>query len=665
MTLSIGKQIQQAVESDDAYSHFKYFEPWDVGFRSEEIFKLAEEDDVDLFADDYIATGNIAPHPFQSGFLFSCKKIRALIGPSQGGKSYPALIEIGIMCSGELPISLQHNKGADTGIKRMVNKLNVRRWGRFDKETGEFIDHDTDVPDDGTWDCGNIIGAGKYPKEKIIPKRIVDEKVERTIWIGTTKKALDEAWWPKLTGGNIFPEKFIDRSKGNKGTIQSDGQHIINLINDVRLSIISYESGFRSFEAVTVWACFFDEESVKQDCWTAAFKHCKYLATQMTPYNQMTYTRDILFRPSAMVDVFHAVAYDSPYLDRADIDYSRENDPEHEIKARIWAEHSSEMKAPYYRQDKLRSWIDQIKKDGVEYPRAVFVPSEDYFGIKKVSHSSLPGLMNVSASMYPVEADDSGGKTDAGHNIAWTIFEDLRQDCAYYIIVDSANGADVPEDALDFQAAIVFRPPIHKDELYPVPVAEIESTSRPEVFAKTIGPALLYYNIATLGAESSNRGAGNGMFYSEMREYPYWIEKTYMKSGTNKFSTNKGIDNHVGTRKLFFDEIEKVFGSFTVDEFPPIPSIGILEQAKECVKVVKNGNIRPDHPSGKTNDLLLAYGIGLFTWKHFSEQIKCRRKKKENLAKAPRDSVIGLLEARRASEYKADQHFPSNIGARR
>lgn len=666
MSSSIGTKLKSAVSKDKAYTVFKYFEPWNVDKRSREVEELAKADGVDMYAADYINTGNIAPHPFQSGFLFSTKKIRALIGPTQGGKSIPAIIEIGIMCSGELPISLQYDKGVDTGVRRLITTENIRRWGRYDSETGKLIDHDVYAERNGSWNCGNIIGAGKYPKEKIIPDRIIDEGIERTIWVGTKKKALDEAWWPKLTKKNnvLFPEKFIDRTKGNNGTLQSNGQHIIYLTRDIRLSLISYESDFGSFEAVKVWACYFDEEAVDKRAFVAALSHCKYFATQMTPYNGLTYTRDAFFTPDPEVDVFHATAYDSPYITDEDIRLYRSKYPEHELIARIWGEHTSESKAPYFRQDKLKAWTKRIKEDGEHGYKVIFEPDRDYDGVKARRGSSLPGLIDICSKMIPV-CDDNACKNSAGHNIAWTIYEEIDDRWPYFIVCDNANGADIPEDALDFQAAVVMRPPVLNGEIFPKVIAEFETTSTPDIFAQSIGLALNYYNFALLCAEAPRIGAANGMFFSEMREYPYWFVRSIQRNNTTRYITQQGVDTNVGTRKLFFDEIEKVFNSYSLDDDSPVCSMRILQMAQECQKIVKGGRIKPDHPRNKPNDLLFTYGIGLWVWKNFVEQIKCRRKKKEGLEIAPRDSVISLLE-RSKNVKKSDNCFPkSHRGSRR
>ena len=662
MSKTVGQLLQQQMEDDEAYSFYKYFEPWDVGERNDEVYRLAEKDGVDLYHEDYIKTKNVGPHPFQSGYLMSSKPVRVNLGPTQGGKSVTAMIEIGCMCSGEFPISMQYDKGVDTGVKRIVNEMNIRRWGRRDAVTGQLIDYDLDVERDGSWDCGTIIGAGKYPKEKVIPDTITEETTEKVIWIGTTRRALEESWWPKMTKGQMLPEKFIDRTKGNKGTNQSDGNHVIHLKRNIRLSIISYESGYDKFEAVKVWACFFDEEARDREAVTAALSHCKYFAVQMTPYNGMTYTKDLFFKSDPNIDLFHATAYDSPYITKEDIDLYRATFPDHQIAARIWGEHTTESQMPYYSANKTRSWIKQISTEPTSL-RATFMPSEDYHGVKRPHGSNMPALMDIEAKCEIIGEDE--GKDDRGHNVAWTIYEDLMPGAAYCIVSDAANGADIPEDAGDFQAAVVLRKPKLKGEDTPIVVAEIETTVTPDRFAQLVGVALRYYGNALLCAESPRAGSANGMFFSEMREYPYWFMRSVPKKSTNKFLTQQGFDTNAATRKGIFDEIEKVFGQYTEAEMPTIPSRRILQMAAECTRVIKNGKIKPDHPRNKPNDLLVCYGIGLVVFKTWPEQIRCRVKSEKTVAKYPKDCVISLLTAKRKKESCVDPHFPCSTGGRR
>src|SRR6056297_1279470 len=101
MNKTIGQRLQARVETDSAETLYSHFEPWDVEERPDWVMEQAVKDDVDLYRNDYVKTNNIAPHPFQTGFLLSTHKTRASVAGSRTGKSYPIFIEIGCMCSGE------------------------------------------------------------------------------------------------------------------------------------------------------------------------------------------------------------------------------------------------------------------------------------------------------------------------------------------------------------------------------------------------------------------------------------------------------------------------------------------------------------------------------------------------------------------------------------
>ena len=573
--------------------------------------------------------------------------------------SIQALIEIGCICSGEFPISMQYDKGVDTGVKRIISGQNIRRWGRRSVKTKRLIDYNADAEKDGTWDCGTIIGAGKFPKEKCVPGDLTNEKEERVIWIGTTQRALTEAWWPKLVeeGQRIFPKKFIDASKGNAGVNRVD--NIIHLINDIRLSMITYEQGHHKFESITTWACYFDEEPKDQRCVSAAIGHCKYFSLIMTPLHGITYTRDIFFRkPSPNKRTYHATAYDSPYLTRETIDENRSQYPDYEIGARFWALHTAAAQRPYYNRRKLQMWLSKMAgfKNGY---RAEINPDRPYFGVIKKPHiSALPGLMDIGTVLVPI--DDSAPVKDC----EWMVYEDLQKDGAYLIIADNANGADLPEDAGDFGSALVLRAPKpERGEARPVLVAEMSSKSTPEIFASHVGLSLNYYNFATLAGEAASRGAANGMFFSELRDYPFWYTRTVKKQASRKDVTQKGFDMNSGTRKPIFDEIEAWFSDFDEDDDPMIPSETILTMASECLKVIKNGNMRPDHPAGKNNDMLVCFGMGIYIFKIFPEQMKCRRSaRKENVDSGSKMFVKRMLEAANISKQRKASGFPMCVG---
>jgi len=663
---SIGQQLNAKIKGDNAATLYSHFEPWDVEERCDEIMEQAVKDDIDLFRDDYVKTNNIAPHPFQSGFILSTHKTRASVAGSRTGKSYPIFIEIGCMCSGEFPIALQYNKGVDTGVKRTPSYLNVQRWGRRDTATGVIIDYNTSYPDDGSWDCGTIIGAGKYPKEKVIPDDLDGLKEDRTIWVGTTATALAESWWPKLTedGARVLPEKFIDKTKGNNGANSSTS--VIYLKNDIRLSIISYESGHRKFEAITAWACFFDEEPPDRRCVSAAQSHCKYFSLTMTPLLGMSYTKDLIFKkqhPSKIV--FQANTYDSPYVSEVEIDQWRSDFPEDEIGARVWGDHTAEAKTPYYVKRKIKGWINQFF-DMEQGFTAVFQPSEPCFGLYRRRETNLPGIMDVTISLVPVEYDEDDPEKPPS---VWRIYEDRKEGGAYFMPADCANGADLPEDVGDMETALVLRFPIADlGETKPVIVAELVTTVPPDQFAIETAYVLNYYNFALLCGESNARGAANGMFYSEMKTYKYWYMHMSRNQRSKKLLEKKGFDTNTATRKPLFDELTAWFSDYEADEYPDIPSEAILTMAMECIRTIQNGKVRPDHPKGKNNDLLVCFGIGLWIFKTFPEQIKCRREKKEaTVDQSDRKMVRRMLQAagKLPKSGESSGFFPKHKGRTR
>ena len=129
------------------YCDFDLFEPFDAAPRAPWLMDLAKKYEVEL---------DPAGAPFQIGLLFDCTRTPGYTltnAGSQTGKSRAHLIETIIMTTGRVPVSMRYDKGVDTGVPRKVTPENIERFGL--------------LPDGS---CGNIIGVGKYPLEKIPPK---------------------------------------------------------------------------------------------------------------------------------------------------------------------------------------------------------------------------------------------------------------------------------------------------------------------------------------------------------------------------------------------------------------------------------------------------------------------------------------------------------------
>jgi len=613
--ISIAEFLEQKTSGVYPIHPFWYFEPWDVARRPEWVMKLAEQDGVDLHNEDFARHIGNAPHPFQSGFILSTARFRGSIAATQVGKSHPVFIEIGIMVSGQKPISLSFDKGVDTGVARIVSRENVIRYGRFDVRSGKFLDHDLTKEPSEEWNCGNIIGAGVYPDSKIAPAGAV-------IWVGTTNRALTELWWPKLSQGSasLIPEEFIDRKVGVNGYIKSE--YTIAFHRDIRLPIISYESGFRKFESINTWATFFDEEPPDQQCVTAAVNHTDRFAVVETPYMGITYTKKLMFPNSKSDDheVFHATAYDSPYLTPDVIAHRRTMMPVWEIIARIWGVHTEPRGKPFYDRSKINAWINRFR---LPFQLFKFCPTEAYYGIKKlIPDSEHKSLMEVSVSRTV--------ETVENRQDVWRVYEERKEGYAYYLMADSAEGAELPEEAGDVLAALVMRKPIDQSrEEKPKIVASLRSTLPTQAFARVCSYALRYYWNALLCAEGPTRGSFNALFFAELKDYPYWFKQMSLRDSTRKVREVFGFDTNQATRGAIFEGIRDWLADYDENEYPEIPDEPLLIELAGCVVVYKQGKPRPDHDRKGSLDTTLCFGQGIYIYKHYADQIKQRTQTEE------------------------------------
>jgi len=496
LAIFLDKKFSGEIEGN---SDFYYFEPFAVKKRPEWVIAQMKRDGVDLYTDEFVDANLTDPHSFQDGYLLSAAPMRTLLAGSRVGKTITALIELAIMVSGEKPISLRFEKGVKTGFKRKITKENIIRFGRFNSNTGDFIDHDFNAIEidggKGEWDCGHIVGAGVYPDEKI-------PKPGETIWIGTTQRALTEQWWRRFEDDQegMFPREFIDRKRGYNGYMKSE--NVVFGIRNIRIAMISYESGFRKFEAAGresygIHAVVFDEESPDQACVTAAINRCKYFSMVMTPYLGMTYTRQLVFdkkRNRTKNKVWHACLYDSPYFDLETINHRRSLMPPHEIGARVWGLHTELKGKPYFDRMKVTNWIRKFK---APYELVKFRPFEEFDGMRSRPDRDKPGLMDVEILL------EKKIKEENQQNV-WRMYEDVKEDMAYFVMADSAEGSDVPIEAGDVLAAMIMRPPTG-EEKFPQIVATLRSTLKTVNFAWVVGYATRYYNNALLCAEGPTR----------------------------------------------------------------------------------------------------------------------------------------------------------------
>jgi hypothetical protein len=561
----------------------------------------AAEDDVDLNTPENVKMYGTDPHPFQTGFMTDHSTIDVLFAGNRVGKSYCAIVDMIIKATGELPYAYRYPKGFKTDVKRNINEGNITRWGRWDVETGKFLDYDTEAEEDGTWDCGFVTGCGVYPSDLVIKSNTNKPK---TIWVCTKKQAWDEMWWPKFK--EIIPVYMLDTSKGVGGF--SEKKRHVYLNGGFEIHGLTYDQGAMSFEAVEVPYLFMDEEA-PMAVYAAALMHCTKMRIMETPYKGVTWTYDMLLLRSldenSSIKVFHATQYDSPYVTRQWINERKGNIKRWEVKARVYGIHSDQAGRPYY-EDKLpqlRRWSTNM----VNKARYVeFVPT--------VAEDSYRDLCSHRMGVKAALQDNERG--------VWNIYEDPDPQTAYWLSADTAEGSEEDEQAAaDRNSGLIWRAP-HDGEspLFPVIVAACRSTDTTINFARSCVYAAIHYNNALLAPEV--RGETGGVFKTEIREYPYIYRMTVTNNKTNKPSKKIGYITSTGTRQQIFDLIDDFLGEYDKEENSRIPYLPLIKEIMACL-VGKKG--RPDHPRNGTTDSMVAMGVGIYVFQIDNHQIKNNR----------------------------------------
>lgn len=595
--------INTHASGDAARLHdFYLYEPWDVTKRPDWVLELAREDGVDLHGGDIGRVCGPDPHPFQCGYHMSIKQLRSVIAGSKVGKSWCTLCEDIICLTGEIPFSMRHDKGVLTGVKRKITPANVRRWGRW--RDGSLLDFDDTAQIDDTWDCGEIVGVGRFPQSKIL-------NPGEEVWLGTTLKGLQSYWQLKMDPQEhacLIPPYFFDTTRLRNGVERVQGTlSVLHLSRNTRLRIITYETGYNRFEAgQETRRITLDEEPTDRRIFAAAVQRAEFISISMTPYNGITYTRDHVFpaRRNKDTDTFHACQYDSPYRSHQETTTKRRLLQDYERAARVWGVYSEQRGRPYYDRSKINSWIQRFQQP---CSRAIFTAAQKYFGVlKKPEVTDLPGLMDVNVVRLSVDPSEPGD--------SWKIYEDPQEGVAYLLCCDTSAGEENESEQLDVSAAIIARAGVDR----PVIVASFR-TKRPVIeFAESTLMACRYYNNAVLAAESGKRGATNATYYNETKDWPYWFHMAVTNDQSRRLKSIPGFDTNSKTRDMIFSLIREHLDAFHADQYPEIPDEDLLRELAACV-VGKSG--RPDHTSDGTLDSAVAFGILLYIWKYAREQI--------------------------------------------
>lgn len=589
---------------------FYAFEPWDVKEREQWLLDLAVEDGVDLRDPDFVRHVMTDPHPFQGGYFHSTAFFRVLFAGSRCGKSICAEQEVIMQLTGELPIAFRHENGEKTGVKRPITEDNILRWGRFDAKSGEFIDHNTAMLHKGSrreWDCGEIIGVGHYPEQKI-------GGPGSEAWIGTYRRACHERWWPVFTDKHklVIPPHLIDKSKGVDGVEKV--MNVIHLVNGAKITFITYEAGFERFEAHQVFSVILDEEPPDPAIVQTCMMRCKWMSLVETPYQGLTYTKDLFFPSKVTRDkqVFHATLFDCPYRTKAELKRMRQDMPIHERAARLWGVHALTQGTPYYETHtkKIMTWY---QKYDIPHLKGRILPKELYGALTRAgSGGGLPCIMDVEFDLETLNKDNMVD--------TWRIYSKPEAGRAYLLTADPAVGAAKPEECRDKSAALVFRWPNYQaGDDRPRIVAAIQATQEVQFFAKTVAAALRYYNNATLAAEAMRCGSANAILCMTLADWPYWYYQMVVQDSTRKQRKVPGFDNNPATREAIFRLIGGWLAAYEEDQFPEIPDKELLRELAGCV-LDKHGKV--DHPYGGSLDLGVCFGIGLYVFESSPEQVR-------------------------------------------
>lgn len=627
----LSKKIDE-YSANSRNSAYHQFEPWDrdEGL-SPELIELAREDGVDFTSPQIVQMfGDVSkPSLFQTGILTCPSRISITCASTQSGKSYPELIRLGCIISGEFPYSMRYDKGVDTGIPREINRENVQRFGRRDAVTGAIIDYNwwddkaKRKPiqlDPQSWNCGNIVGAGKFPVELVAPEGC-------KIWVGTTRKAYTEMWKPKtdiyVPENCIIPRHFIDATRGNRG--YSAINDMIHWCRGITMSFITYESGSTKFEAARLHRIVFDEEPPKREIFDAAMPRAETVAVITTPYRGITWLKGIIDKDmgkEGYKSIFHCTSYDSPYLDKDEIEQNRMLAPPHERASRIWGIPVTQNKAtPVFNSLKLNIWMQNFKP---KYHLGRFEATAVYDKITPNVTSRLPCLMETGVKLSHANEEDL--------RYVWRIYETPKADTAYVITADVAGGVEDASDAgigkvssKDWGAAIIWRPADKtKLEKWPQPVAQVRSTLLDIEFARMCLLAARHYNNATLAPEGARMSGANAAFINEIKDWPYWYMHGTTMWSMRTAQVKKGFDTNVTTRDALFSLIRDWEETWTAEQQPNYYDEQLLD---ELAAAIYNRKGRPDHPVGGKNDLTIAFGIGLYVFKNSPEQFRCNVQK--------------------------------------
>ncbi len=570
---------------------FNHFESFDCLPRPQWMIDIASKYDVTL---------DPAGSPFQTGLLLDTTETPGYTmstAGSQTGKSRALLIEAIIMATGKVPIAFAFDKGVDTGHPRKVTPENIKRWGQ--REDGG---------------CGNIIGLGKYPLEKIPP-----ENSGAQIWIASFQEVKKKMWKPKLD--LLIPPTFLQDSRGNGGW--SFVRQTFTFTTGTVIRLISFEQGYKKAEGEMAWLCIVDEESPTREFFISALEHSKYLRLSFTPISGLSWAYYDAYLPALNksnknVKIFSCTQFDSPFQKREKVEEKLSTYRDYEVKSRVFGQFSETVGKPYYSYDITQTFLK------------AYIPRHTLGRIIPMSKPEFArDAINIKMRLEPAEA--------VGDDV-FEIYEKMTDYDAYWLSADVAEGNEDPELAGDASVAYVRRLP-RADEKDPVMVAALQSHLRNVEFAWTCLWAAVYYNCCLIAPETGVSADG-AVFITTIQGYPYLYRHTNTNDKTHRVQEKFGFDSKSSTRKYAFDLV----GSWIVEHLDnsKIYHYPLLKELSECI-TGKGG--RPDHPERGSTDCIMAFGISEYVRDLAKTQIRCNRQMEME-----------------DSSYHAHKLFPNIIG---
>jgi hypothetical protein len=418
--------------------------------------------------------------------------------------------------------------------------------------------------------------------------------------VQTTKMARDEKWWPdwKLPAKRICPDGCIDTSKGNGGF--DNEKFVVFFPGDRELHISTYETGPYALEATDLyWLLVFDEEPYTHDIWVTGVTHSERRILIQTPYDGLTWTKDLVDKSVKGRGLYHAIYSDSPYLKPAQVKQLRDSGKPWDILARLYAIYTAKSVRPFFDPVIINAWRQT----------QMFRKTLVVFEASGLWERPLD-LLNLKIHAMPTAEKDLKRTCE--------MYEEVKRGFGYIASMDTAMGSIDPEGVGDGNTCVVQRAPLQGEGEDPITVLTYHSTLPVDAFARECLQVARYYNNAAIAPEMGIRGASNGIFASITASWPFWYRMVVTSDATNRQEERKGFDTNGRTRPMLF----ALAADFVLRNRAKCPLLceRLVDEMASCVMDEKD---RPDHPKRAGSlDMFIAWTIGLYVFKYAQHQVR-------------------------------------------